>query len=148
MRDSALLRLHLEDNTASSWQVSDTMGLVNVEVASRRRRTEHVAVGIDSYVIVQGTRPIARTEEGIQNCLFPIGLAGIGRKLVDNATSDINKTTSARVAGPAPALDRAVQIPRGINGQAVKRMNSIRAAGATAEVVNDALLNFSTALRG
>src|ERR1700721_1980878 len=97
-------------------------------------------------MVVQGSGPIVRTEKGIQNRLLPFSLVGIGRKLIDNAAADINKATGAGVGGAAAALDRAVETPCAVDGQAVRGMNSVCAARA--EVVDDALRNFSIAFGG
>jgi hypothetical protein len=122
--------------------------LVNADVAAFRCRTEHVTVSIDGNVVIEGSRPVTLPEEGIQNRLLPSSLAGIGRKLIDNAAAGINITTGANGCGTAAALDRAVETSRSVDGQAVKGMNSIRAAAAAAEVVDDALRNFAVAFGG
>jgi hypothetical protein len=124
------------------------MGFVDVEVSAWRSRTENITVGVHGNVVIQGSRPVTLTEKSIQNRFLPGSLAGIGRKLVDNAAADRHITTGAGGCGTAAALNRPVEISRGVNRQAVKGMNSIRAAGTAAEVVDDALRNFAVTSGG
>jgi hypothetical protein len=53
------LRFHLDDNAAAAGEVSGT-----VEGAACRCRTENITVSVDGNVVVQGSGPIALTEEG------------------------------------------------------------------------------------